>query len=299
MNTGGGQKVSLLDAIEASMAKVSRPMSGKEIASLIQAASPDLIGGKTPWKTVGARLASDIKDNPNSVFIRAGRGSYALKKWGDVPQFIGKPRKVNPLEENILVVPRSKFLPFLRQDSNHYLCSVSLKKVMYHSVTMRRSDAEKTDQFVQLIPSFIVFKSDQVLSYKRTKKSPESRLHETHSIIFGGHLQEEDNPSLFQENPEVMTDFIFRELYEELTFSDPIRDHLFCGILYLQQTKFERQHAGIVFAIEISDETNVSSGEPGYHSNLEFINWDAIEDSYVMRDTWSNQCVQHLKQSGK
>ncbi|NVD28605.1 hypothetical protein HUO14_11895 [Parasphingorhabdus flavimaris] len=279
------------------MSEVNRPMSGKEIASLVQESYPDLIGGMTPWKTVGARLASDIKGNPDSIFVRAGRGSYALKEWEDVPQFTVKPRKVNPLEENILVVPRPEFLPFLPQDSGHYLRTVSLKTIMHHSVTMRRLDAEKTDKFVQLIPSFIIFKSDEVLSYKRTKKSPESRLHETHSIIFGGHLQEEDNPTLFQEDPEIMTDFIFRELYEELTFSDPIRNHSFCGILYLQKTKFERQHAGIVFAIEIGDDTNVASGEPGYHSNLEFLNWDEIEDSSVMQDTWSNQCIQHLKQS--
>src|SRR3546814_4643473 len=57
---------------------------------------------------------------------------------------------------------------------------------------IHRMMAEEDHQLVQLIPSFLVFEDDRVLSFRRTRKTPEQRLHDSSSIVFGGHLQAED-----------------------------------------------------------------------------------------------------------
>ncbi|MBI5893871.1 MAG: winged helix-turn-helix domain-containing protein [Deltaproteobacteria bacterium] len=38
------------------------------------------ISGKTPWRTLGARLYVDVKDNENSIFIKASRVGNAHQK---------------------------------------------------------------------------------------------------------------------------------------------------------------------------------------------------------------------------
>src|SRR3546814_9803391 len=126
--------------------------------------------------------------------------------------------------------------------------------------------AVEDHQLVQLIPSFLVFEDDRVLSFRRTRKTPEQRLHDSSSIVFGGHLQAEDNPALFAHDDEEVERFLFRELHEELGFSPPPRRARYVGVLHLTGSAFERPHAGVVFAIDLEPGTRVESREPGYHS---------------------------------
>jgi hypothetical protein len=81
---------------------------------------------------------------------------------------------------------------------------------------------------------------------------------------------------------------------EELGFSPPFVRSNYCGVLHLEDTAFERQHAGVVFAIELQPGTGVKSLEPGFHSGLRFIPWDGISSSPVMADRWSATCVAHM-----
>jgi predicted NUDIX family phosphoesterase len=115
--------------------------------------------------------------------------------------------------------------------------------------------------------------------------------------MFGGHLQATDVPGLFAGNSSYEQDFLFRELREELRFEPTFEDAQYLGILHLTDTKFERQHAGVVFAIQLSTGTRVRSLEPGYHSSLNFISWLDIENSPVMDDRWSAAITRHIKGS--
>ena len=41
--------------------------------------------GKTPWNTIASRLYTDIRDNPDTLFEKAGKGRFALKSKPQTP----------------------------------------------------------------------------------------------------------------------------------------------------------------------------------------------------------------------
>src|SRR5690606_7275358 len=104
---------------------------------------------------------------------------------------------------------------------------------------VHRVAAEDNEDLVQLIPSFLIFRGESVLSFKRTRKTPEQRLHDSYSIVFGGHLQADDSPALFAQIDEQVERFLFRELHEELAFAPPLFQSRYSGVLHLEQTAFE------------------------------------------------------------
>lgn len=87
--------------------------------------------GKTPWKTLGAQLYVDIRDNPNSDFIQVSKRpvKFSLKQQGS--------QSVEPKEVSVAVEQNEKFLErdlhplltsFVYSDS-HFKCYT---KTIYH-----------------------------------------------------------------------------------------------------------------------------------------------------------------------
>jgi predicted NUDIX family phosphoesterase len=224
---------------------------------------------------------------------------YGLREWPDVAEAFVPPRQINPLDEDILAIPRDQFLSEVPISSEAGLYQVDYVPLLSCSHVVPRRIAEATEDYVQLIPSFVVLRVHKILSYTRTKKTPENRLHNTRSIVFGGHLQADDLPILFVHEREVIDAFLFRELLEEVSLNPSFERYLYAGILYLTDTAFERQHAGIVFFLEVPAETTARSLEPGYHSGLEFMTWDELLRSPVMEDRWSAVCIRALAKTAQ
>lgn len=289
------QRGSLISVVETVLRESGVPLSARAIAAAIQLRTHALLGGRTPWKTVGARLAVEIRSNPLTPFMRVGRGLYALREWDDTKEVIVPARKKHPLDEDILAVPVRAFEELVSRHQIRQLLDIPYRELLDRAVIVRRAVAEETEDWVQLIPSFLVFRDDEILSFKRTRKTPEQRLHDTYSIVFGGHLQADDSPGLFANEAVHAEAFLFRELHEELAFEPPYRQSLYAGVLHLNQSRFERQHAGVVFVIDLAPGTIVTSWEPGYHSTLRFVPWSQIEESNIMQDRWSATCIEHLR----
>lgn len=292
MNSG------LLAAINDLLSAYDRPLSAKAIAKALADRGEAAPSGETPWKTVAARLAVDIRSNPQSPFMRVGRGMYALSAWSDMARVEVPARKINPLDEDILVIERDAFERLKAGRAAGRLFDIHYRSLLAAARPIHRVVAEEDHDLVQLIPSFLVFKDDRVLSFRRTKKTPEQRLHDSVSIVFGGHLQAEDSPALFAHDDAEVERFLFRELHEELAFDPPYRQSRYVGVLHLADTAFERQHAGVVFAIDLAPDTSVESLEPGFQSTLRFLSWDGIVDSPVMDDRWSAACIAHMLEAG-
>ncbi len=69
-------KYTFLDFAQEILAQVPKPMTFQEIwdfGKTAGLASKLSITGKTPWQTLGARLFVDIRDNPETRFIKVGR----------------------------------------------------------------------------------------------------------------------------------------------------------------------------------------------------------------------------------
>ncbi len=68
--------------------ETNQPLSPEEIWAYAQSHGYDQeIGtkGKTPWRTIGAQIYVDIRDNPKSFFAKGGSRPtrFKLKSWGD------------------------------------------------------------------------------------------------------------------------------------------------------------------------------------------------------------------------
>lgn len=69
-----------LDAIEIVLHDVGKPLTAREITDEILARQIVNVAGKTPWKTVAARISEDIRVNgAKSRFKRAAAGQYVLR----------------------------------------------------------------------------------------------------------------------------------------------------------------------------------------------------------------------------
>jgi predicted NUDIX family phosphoesterase len=226
--------------------------------------------------------------------MRVGRGMYALKTWSDLTPVSVPARRINPLNEDILVLDSEVINRMKEGRKVRQLFDIHYRDLLAAARPIQRLTAEASNDLVQLIPSFVIFREDSVLSFKRTRKTPEQRLHDSYSIVFGGHLQFEDSPALFAHLDDEVERFLFRELHEELAFDPPLSQTQYSGVLHLEDTAFERQHAGVVFAVQLAVGTKVNSLEPGYHSTLQFLPWDSITTSPVMEDRWSAACILHM-----
>ena len=281
-----------LDAAAQVLAETGRALHAKDIAKLIIEKKLGRLSGSTPWKTVTAKISVDIlRHAEHSRFQRSGHDLFALRVWGEAADFAVKRRRINPIDENIMVVPRSLFSELIGGPITAGLRQVDVKLLISNSVTMKRADAETTTDYVQIIPTFLIRKDRKILCYKRTKRLPESRLHHSWCVSFGGHLQSSDEAGLFLDEDRVFWGFIYRELFEELRFSDQVEPE-YLGVLYLEENDFERQHAGIVFDVRISSATVFTSLEPGMHTDVRFVDVSDLAAQASELDSWSKLLIE-------
>ena len=82
-----------LDAAAVVLKDADEPLHYREITERMLARKLWTTSGKTPWKTLIARLGQDIaKERSASRFVRAGRGLFALN-----PDVAGEPPSVDHL----------------------------------------------------------------------------------------------------------------------------------------------------------------------------------------------------------
>lgn len=277
----------ILQACADALAAAGRPLHAHEIVQGVLSAGTNLLTGPTPWKTVTAKISVDIRSNGSeSRFQRVGHARFALREWGENTEFLVNRRKLNPIDETIRVVPRESFDRIIRRYRPKPLYRMNIENLVNASISMTRARAEETAEFIQLIPTFVIRKANTVLTYRRTKRLPEARLHNSRCLSFGGHMQVDDLPDLFAPSFYEPATRLYRELYEELRFSGPVLPR-YLGVLYLTSSMFERQHAGIVFNVKIHKSVQVESLETSRHSDVKFEDIGLLNSSSDDLDSWS------------
>jgi len=277
----------ILQACADALAAAGRPLHSHEIVQGILSAGDNLLTGSTPWKTVTAKISVDIRINATkSQFQRVGPARFALREWHESTEFLVNRRRTNPIDETIRVVPRESFDRLIKRCRPQPLFRMNVENLINASIPMTRVRAEETADFVQLIPTFVIRKADTVLTYRRTKRLPEARLHNSRCVSFGGHMQVDDLPDLFAQSYYDPNTRLYRELYEELSFSEPVVPR-YLGVLYLTSSMFERQHAGIVFNVKLGRSVHVESLETTRHVDVKFDNVCELDKSSDDLDSWS------------
>ncbi len=271
------------------MRQANRPLHAREISIEIMSSKLAQLSGHTPWKTVTARISADIiKFGEKSRFKRTGSGLFALREWVDASDFNAKRRRLKGADEVIRVVEADSFNGFLQQNLGP-IFDVDYQNLIEIGEDISRQSAEDSELYVQLIPTFFVTRPKEILTFTRTKRLPEARLHYALCANFGGHMRANDDAGLFR-NTEYFQNFVIRELNEELSFSGS--PHIsYQGILYLRGNAFERQHAGLVFTVDLEVDTKIESLEPGMHIDVEFRSSDLVKAEKDKFDSWSQVLI--------
>jgi predicted NUDIX family phosphoesterase len=268
--------------------KEMRPLGAREIAEI--AAKEGLLrsAGKTPWQTMKSKLSTDILSHGSeSLFMRVEEGRFSLREWkGLYPEHIAHRFQKALFDEDIVVFPAKSL--------SHYVPSVGLYSgklerdaLIRECHPMRRRDAEEDTSVIQLVSVFVVRFQDRILTYKRTKRLPESRLHGYYSLGFGGHLNPEDlKPLLNIFDPDVAAPLLLRELGEELRLNGDEPKLRYRGLLYDDSRPVSKQHLGITYDVFLRLE-RFEIGERGFLMDAKFEALDQVIARKQDSENWS------------
>ncbi len=264
-----------------------RPMSAQEI--VVDGLERGLLPtkGRTPSQTMKAKLSTDILNKKDrSIFMRSEAGKFALREWKQkMDEHIAPRFKKALFDEDIMVFHRSS----LRK----YISGIGLsagkkiaRSLLSDCFSMKRRLAEEDFTVVQLVSFYIVRYESRILTYKRTKRLPESRLHGYYSLGFGGHLNPDDVPPLFNFiDPQQALLLILRELKEELILKkQPIIK--FRGLLYDDSREVSKQHLGLVYDVFLKS-PEYEIGERGFLMDAKYETLSEILDRIEDFENWS------------
>ena len=264
-----------------------KPLSAREIVQIAREQRQLETGGSTPWQTMKSKLSTDIlKNSTKSLFMRSAAGRFALREWESQLKEHVAPRYTKALfDEDILVFPASSLRTYVKRIGLN-LGNADSQSIFGECYPMRRRQAEEDQTVVQLVSFYVVRYKNEYLTYKRTKRLPESRLHGYYSIGFGGHLNEDDFAPLFNNtDPDQVFGYIIRELREELRVKpDPVVS--FRGLLYDDSREVSRQHLGIVYDVRLHSR-DYEIGERGFLMDPKFETIDEIMRRSDDFENWS------------
>jgi predicted NUDIX family phosphoesterase len=282
-----------LEAAERVLRHLNKPLTASEITEESIRLALLESKGATPAQSMKARLSIDIKHNRSSRFCRAASGLFALVEWGGkFGQYSAKPFLRNPTDEDILVIPRTKLLEHIK-GIGITRSPDQPNKIFQSAEPMLRSQAEEDFSVVQLVSLYIVSHNKFFLTFKRTKRLPEQRLHGVYSVGFGGHLNPDDAPPLFAAlSSEEFATYIQRELNEELVLKD-VPDISFVGLLYDESREVSKQHIGLVYNVRLTS-PNYEIGERGFLMDSKLESLSDILSRLSDFENWSEMIVRDL-----
>lgn len=247
--------------------------------------------GKTPQHSMRARLSTDILEKrEKSLFKRTTSGTFALREWND-KEFYAPRYKKSLFDEDIVVFDKKYLKEFITTNGlTTYDIGKVKERLLQIWYPLRRRLAEQKENIIQLISVFIVKYNDKYLTFKRTKRLPESRLHGFYSIGFGGHISPDDLKPLFNVFDPNTQPFIIRELTEELKLTyNPLIE--FRGLLYDDSMPVSRIHLGIVYDVFLKGR-EYEIGEKGFLMDPKFENIKTIKNRIDNFENWSQIIIE-------
>jgi predicted NUDIX family phosphoesterase len=271
------------------LSKEGRPLSAKEIVDLAVSDGRLTSAGKTPWQTMKAKLSTEILNRgAESPFMRAEKGRFALRQWRTVmKEHVAERFQKALFDEDIVVFPSGSLQKYI-PGPGLYTGRFDSASLISECRSMRRREAEGTFDFIQLVSVFVVRYGEKYLTYKRTKRLPESRLHDFYSFSFGGHLNPSDiKPLLNIFDPGLATPLLLRELGEELKLERGRAPELaYRGLLYDTSREVSRQHIGVTYDVFLPTD-RYEIGERGFLMDPRFETLDQILVRKADFENWS------------
>ncbi|MCL4552044.1 MAG: hypothetical protein M1305_00595, partial [Candidatus Marsarchaeota archaeon] len=207
-----------------------------------------------------------------------------------MPEYTAPRFKKRLLDEDVIVFPASslhKYLPCAGLHADR----IDGAALLSECFPMRRRVAEADPSVIQLVSVFVIREGDRFLTYKRTKRLPESRLHGFYSLGFGGHLNPGDLLPLFDiSDPDLGMMILERELNEEVTVPRSGMSFHYRGLLYDDSNSLSRQHLGIVNDVFVAV-PEYTIGERGFLIDPKFETLAQIAARMDEFESWSAMLI--------
>jgi predicted NUDIX family phosphoesterase len=264
-----------------------RPLTAREITEIATREGRLRTSGKTPWQTMKSKLSTDILSRGSeSLFMRVKEGQFYLREWkGLHPEHVAQRFQKALFDEDIVVFPSASLKSYV-PTVGLYTGVLKRDALLRECRPMRRREAEEDTSVIQLVSNFIVHFRDKYLTYKRTKRLPENRLHGYYSLGFGGHLNPEDLTPLFNIfDPDLAAPLLLRELGEELRLKETPKME-YRGLLYDDSRAVSKQHLGITYDVFL-DSAQFEIGERGFLMDAKFEMLEEIAGRQQDFENWS------------
>jgi predicted NUDIX family phosphoesterase len=273
------------------------PLTAKAITEIARTSGYLTTKGKTPGQTMKSKLSTDIlKKGDTSLFMRSGKAMFALREWkGNISEHVADRFQKALFDEDIIVFP-AQILPCYIPTVGLYQGQLDSRGLTGSFRNMRRRDAEDDPSVIQLISVFVLRYQSKFLTYKRTKRLPESRLHGFYSLAFGGHLNPDDIPPLFDLfAPEQSLAWLMRELREEVRLLPGVISSVnYRGLLYDNSRPVSKQHLGIVYEVSVNS-SQFEIGERGFLMDAKYESAEAIHARLTEFENWSVILLKELE----
>ena len=265
------------------------PLTAREITAIATREQRLRTGGLTPWQTMKSKLSTDIlRLGERSLFMRTAKGQFGLREWnGTLVEHIADRYQKALFDEDIVVFPAASLLRYVPGVGIHSN-SFDREALLDECHPMRRREAEESVSVIQLVSVFVVHHGERYLTYKRSRRLPESRLHGSYSISFGGHLNPDDISRLLNIfDPGLGGPLLERELGEELRLrTGDITSLTYRGLLYDDSRPVSRQHLGIAYDVYLGTD-KFTIGERGFLMDAKFETLDQIFARIEDFENWS------------
>lgn len=196
--------------------------------------------------------------------------------------------------EQVLVVDRAVFdrvgsFQGISFDVDRYMNAFFLPEV---SRFMPRPAAEQDPAFKQIIPYIILTDGVRYLTYVRGKRAGEQRLVGFRSIGIGGHINPQDDLSLFFDLREAYRAAVAREVAEEIGACSAHEDRI-VALLNDDSTEVGRVHLGIVHCwlfptLDFQKREQVIT-------QLSPMTLSELRDARETFESWSQICIDNLE----
>lgn len=299
----------LLQEVYLAISIAARPVHAKEIVSILEKknGSDFWKGGKTPEKTVNARISEHILKSKNQLFFRTGPNLFYHKPLNEAARFDSQyeeswhlPR-VKPLTDEFVLVADKKQLEQIMFGRFIALENVQMDKLKDDlCYFMSRSEAESNKSVKQFVSYSMVRTDDQFLVYRRGKWSnPSANLYKKWSLAFGGHVSQEDL-TLFDDFEDCFVNNSSREVKEELKLVGAYKDDVVFkrkpslkGFINVDDNSDAMQHIAAVVEISLHDENMPSTSEDEI-TQLQWVNRAELVALRGEFDLWSRYLIDRI-----
>lgn len=195
--------------------------------------------------------------------------------------------------ENILVIPANKFDTKYLNTTFNIIDGKQLEEILKNFLFKTRYIMEEDSTYKQIIPYVVIInEKNEILTYQRSAKGGENRLHNMYSIGVGGHL-DENQENQHETGMEVYLDGMIREVEEEIGIKTHRNDFEIKATIYDDSNEVGKVHFGVVSFLRIDSKEFMHDGEMDILINREFLTLEELSNRHDSLENWSKIIVEN------